>query len=182
MTIRTAANRYARALLDVAVKEQADLDAVERDLSQFADLLAGNAALREPLLNPVVPVTRKRAAMVELTTRAHVVGVVAKLLVLLAERDRLAILPDLVAMFRQRLMDHQKVVRAEVTTTSELGADQLKRIERTFAKATGRTVSLSARIDPSIIGGMVAKVGGTVYDASVARQLERMRQQMAHAQ
>ncbi len=102
MTSRTAANRYARALLDVALKEKADLSAVERDLSQFADLVADHAGLREPLLNPVVPVVRKRAAMVELTTRAGVVGVVAKLLVLLAERDRFAILPELVASFRQR--------------------------------------------------------------------------------
>jgi F-type H+-transporting ATPase subunit delta len=175
MTSRTAAHRYARALLDVAVKEQVDLSAVERDLTQFADLLAKNAVLREPLLNPVVPVARKRAAMVELTARAHVVGVVAKLLVLLAERDRLALLPEIASSFRQRLLDYQNVVRAEVTTTSELGADQLQAIERGLAKVTGRTVSIGTRIDPSIIGGMIAKVGSTVYDASIAHQLDRMR-------
>jgi F-type H+-transporting ATPase subunit delta len=175
MTSRTAASRYARALLDVAVKERADLDAVERDLSEFADLLARHAALREPLLNPVVPVARKRAAMVELTGRAHIVGIVAKLLVLLAERDRLALVPDLVAAFRERLLDYRNVVRAEVITTTELGAEKLSAIERGLAGATGRTVSLATRIDPAIVGGMVAKVGSTVYDASIARQLEKMR-------
>jgi F-type H+-transporting ATPase subunit delta len=181
MTSRTAANRYARALLDVAVQEQADLDAAERDLSQFAELLAGNAALREPLLNPVVPVARKRAAMVELTAKGQVIGVVAKLLVLLAGRDRLVILPDVVASFRQRLLDYRHVVQAEVTTTSELTAGELQAIERGLAKASGRTVSLATRIDPSILGGLVARVGSTVYDGSVAHQLEKMRTELERA-
>lgn len=181
MTSRTAANRYARALLDVALKEQADLAVVERDLSQFADLIAGHAALREPLLNPVVPVARKRAAVAALTARAKVVGIVAKLLALLAGRDRLVLLPELVETFRERLLEHQHVVRAEVTTTSELGAGEREAIARGLSKATGRTVSLATRIDPSIIGGMVAKVGSTVYDGSVARQLERLRARLERA-
>jgi F-type H+-transporting ATPase subunit delta len=181
MTSRTAAIRYARALLDVASAERADLTAVERDLSEFADLIARDAALREPLVNPVVPVARKRAAMVELTARAHVIGVVAKLLVLLAERDRLILLPDLVDAFRERLLEHQHVVRAEVTTTGELPAETVRAIEKTLSKATGRTVSLSTRVDPAIVGGMVAKVGSTVYDASVAHQLERLRTKLEQA-
>ncbi len=119
--------------------------------------------------------------MVELTTRAHVVGVVAKLLVLLAGRDRLVLLPELVAAFRERMLEHQHIVAAEITTTGEVGAEQMQAIEHALSKATGRTVTLSLKRDPAIIGGLVARVGSTVYDASIARQLQRMKETLERA-
>src|SRR5665213_2391760 len=80
MTNRTAATRYARALLDVAVKENADLDQVERELVSITDLFKEHKALAHALLNPVVPVPRKRAAIEALTTAGHALPMVAKLL------------------------------------------------------------------------------------------------------
>ena len=88
------------------------------------------------------------------------------------------LVPDLLASFRQRLLDHQNVVRAEVTTAVPLSADLARDIERSLARATGRTVSMSTRIDPSIIGGIVARVGGTVYDGSITNHLQRMKQRL----
>jgi|SRR5690349_3979562 len=178
MTNKTAAIRYARALLDVAVKEHADLDQVERELASIVDLFAEHKLLSQALLNPVVPVPRKRAAMDALTSRAHLLPMVTKLLSLLAERDRLILLPDLLAAYRDRLLDYRNVVRAEVTTTSPLSAEQVNAIERNLARASGRTVTLSANIDPSIIGGVVTRVGSTIYDGSVTRQLERMKERL----
>ncbi len=175
MTHRTAAARYARALLDVAVKEKADLDQVERDLASIVDLFAQYKLLSQVLLNPVVPVPRKRAAMDALTSRDRMLPMVAKLLGLLAERDRLALLPDLLAAYRDRLLAYRNVVRAEVTTTTALSGEQLKTIEANLAKASGRAVMLSAKVDPSIIGGVVTRMGSTIYDGSVVRQLERIR-------
>ena len=102
-----------------------------------------------------------------------------KLLVLLAGRDRLVLLPDLLETYRARLLDHQNVVRAEVTTAAPLAADRAKAIERSLARATGRTVALTTRVAPEIIGGLVARVGSTVFDASVTTQLEKMRQRLA---
>jgi F-type H+-transporting ATPase subunit delta len=179
MTNRTAATRYARALLDVAVKEKADLEQVERELASVVDLFAQHHLLSQVLLNPVVPVPRKRAAMDALTARGRLLPMVAKLLGLLAERDRLALLPDLLAAYRDRLLDYRNVVRAEVTTTSPLGPDQVKAIEANLARAAGRAVTLSAKVDPSIIGGVVTRIGSTIYDGSVARQLQRMREKLS---
>lgn len=179
MTNRTAATRYARALLDVAVKETADLDQVERELASIVDLFAQHKLLSQVLLNPVVPVPRKRAAMDALTARAQLLPMVAKLLGLLAERDRLALLPDLLAAYRDRLLDYRNVVRVEVTTTAPLGDDQIKAIEMNLARASGRRVSLSARVDPSIIGGVVTRIGSTIYDGSVTRQLQRMKEKLS---
>lgn len=178
MTNKTAAARYARALFDVAVKEQAALDQIESDLAGVVDLFTRYPALQKVLLNPAVPVPRKRAAIDELTRRAGTAPILAKLLDLLAERDRLVLLPDVLASYRERLMDHRHVVRAEVTTAEAIDGRRMDAIQRSLATLTGRTVNVSSKVDPALIGGMVARVGSTVYDASVARQLERMKERL----
>lgn len=179
MINRTAAARYARALLDVALTEKADVEALERELADFNDLVKRHQTLEQVLLNPVVPAPRKRDAVAALTARIGVHPVLAKLLVLLAERGRLVLLPDLLETYRARLLDHQNVVRAEVTTATALSGARAKAIERSLAQATGRTVVLTTRVDPEMIGGLVARIGGTVYDGSVTTQLEKMRQRLA---
>ena len=178
MTNKTAALRYARALLDVAVKEQANLEQIETDLAGFAALFDQHPALAKVLLNPAVPVPRKRAAVADLLTRANFSPILSKLLLLLAERDRLVLLPDLLAAYRDRLLDYRNVVRGEVTTTAPLAPEQVKAIEANLARASGRTVALSAKVDPSIIGGVVTRIGSTIYDGSVTRQLERIKERL----
>jgi len=150
VTNKTAATRYARALLDVGVKENADLEQVEQELAQFVDLFKQNPLLEKVLLNPAVPVPRKRAAMAELVARAKPAGIVGKMLTLLADRDRLVLLPDLVASYRERLLDYRKIVRAEVTTAAPLGGDRAKALESSLARVTGRSVVLDMRVDASI--------------------------------
>jgi F-type H+-transporting ATPase subunit delta len=114
-----------------------------------------------------------------LAARAGVLPILAKLLGLLAERDRLVLVPGLLAAFRDRLLDYRNVVRAEVTTTTPLAPERAKSIEASLARLTGRTVALSTKVDPTIIGGVVTRIGSTVYDASVTRHLERMREKLA---
>jgi F-type H+-transporting ATPase subunit delta len=179
MTNRTAATRYARALLEVAVKEKADLDQVERDLASVVDLFTQHTALSRVLLNPVVPVPRKRAAVDAVTALARLLPMVSKLLALLAERDRLVLLPELLDAYRDRLLDYRNVIRAEITTTTALPADRLEAIEASLARASGRTVTLSAKVDPAIIGGVVTRIGSTIYDGSVTRQLQRMKEKFS---
>jgi len=179
MTNRTAATRYARALLEVAIKEKADLDQVEGELSSIVDLFTQYKELSKVLLNPVVPVPRKRAAMDALTSRANLLPMVSKLLGLLAERDRLVLLPELLDAYRDRLLDHRNIIRAEITTTTALPVERVKAVEASLARATGRTVTLSAKVDPQIIGGAVTRVGSTIYDGSVTRQLQRMKDKLS---
>jgi F-type H+-transporting ATPase subunit delta len=178
MTNRTAALRYARALLDVAVKERADLDQIERDLDAVARLFTDYPQLAHVLLNPVVPVPRKRAAVADLITAAGLTPIVSKLLALLAERDRLVLVPDLLAAYRERLLAHRNVIRAEITTPTSLPPERAEAIQNTLSRATGRTVALTTRVDPTIVGGAVARIGSVVYDGSVTRQLQRMRERL----
>ena len=181
MTNKSAANRYARALLDVAIKEKGDLQQLETDLAAFVGLFTEYPALAKVLLNPAVPVARKQSAVSELAARAKTAPMLAKLLNLLAERDRLVVLPDLLASYRDRLREHQGIVSAEVTTAAPLAADRVKAMEQSLAAATGGAVLLETKVDPSIIGGVVARVGSIVYDGSVTRQLERIRKSLTDA-
>jgi F-type H+-transporting ATPase subunit delta len=178
MTNKTAAARYSRALLEVSIKEHGDLQQIEQELAAFVDLLTQHPALAKVLLNPAIPVQRKQATVAELIGRLHTPPVLAKLIALLAERDRLVLLPDLLASYRDRLLDHQNVVRAEVTTAVPLAAERTKGIEQALARVTGRTVTLAAKVDPAIIGGVVARVGSTVYDGSVTTQLQKMKNRL----
>ena len=178
MTHRTAAIRYARALIEVAVKERADLSQIESQLADFAALVSSHSTLQQVLLNPAVPAPRKRAAVAELTAHAKLQPVLSKLLVLLAERDRLVLLPDLLSSYRERVQVIQNVVSAEVTTATALAPERAQQIERSLASATGRTVHLATRVDPAIVGGIVTRIGSTVYDGSVTNHLRRMKQRL----
>ena len=178
MTDRAAAARYARALFDVAVKE-ADPQAVEADLGGFVSIVESHAALTQALFSPAVPVPRKQAALRALVAQVRGFSpVVARLLAVMAERDRLPLLPEVLAAFRARVLDHLRVVRAEITTAVPLPGDRREALERRLAEATGREVRVELHVDPAIIGGVVTKIGSTIYDGSVAQQLARMRQQL----
>lgn len=176
MTSRAAATRYARALFDVAQKE-GDVQQAGRDLQGFAQLVAGHETLPKILANPAIPAPKKHALIAQLIARAGSMSpVVAKLLLLLADRDRLALLAEIETVYQHRLMDHAKVVRAEIVTAVGLPGDRVAALQQGLASVTGRQVHLESRVDPSIIGGAIARVGSTVYDGSVTRQLEKMKE------
>lgn len=179
MTPRAAAMRYARALFDVAVKERVDLDAVERELAGIVSLIAANPELQRVITHPAIAPAKKRAVIERLLAMSPVNPLLARMLVLLADRDRLGILPDLLDGYRNRVMEYQKVVRAELTTAVELPGDRVTALQQSIAAATGRRVQLETRVDPSIIGGAVTRIGSTVYDGSVTTQLQRLKERLS---
>jgi F-type H+-transporting ATPase subunit delta len=179
MSIRASAARYAKALLDVAVAES-NPEQAERDLSLFATLATEHSELHRVLVNPVVPAARKRAVMEDLAAKAGVSEPVAKLMRLLAERDRLALVPDLLEVYRERLREHRRVLNAEVTTATPLAPERVEALRQRLAAMTGRTVTMTTTVDPSLIGGVVTRIGSTVYDGSVARQLQAIRQGLSN--
>jgi F-type H+-transporting ATPase subunit delta len=178
MTSRTAAARYARALLEVASRESADLETAARELDEFIAFLKEQPALDGLLRNPAVPAPRKRAAMIEITKLSGLTPIVSKLLVLLADRDRLMLLPEVSSTYHEMLAERQNVVRAEVTSAEPLSQERIEAIERRLSAVTGKRVSMTTRVERDLIGGIVARVGSTVYDASVATQLKRIRERL----
>jgi F-type H+-transporting ATPase subunit delta len=178
MTSRTAAARYARALIDVATKEAADLDRLARELDEFKAFLEQQPALERVMLNPAVPAPRKRAAMEQLVGRSGYTTIVAKLLVLLADRDRLVLLKDIAAIFHDLLAERHNVVRAEIMSAEPLSPQRATAIEQRLAAITGKKVSMTTTVNKDLIGGVVARVGGTVYDASIATQLKKIKDRL----
>jgi len=173
--MRASAARYAKALLDVAIAES-NPEQAEQELGWFAALGTQHPDLDRVLMNPVVPAARKRALVAELAQRASLSAPVAKLLALMAERDRLALLPDLLAVYQERLREYRQEVRAEVTTAEPLSPERAEALRQRLASMTGRAVTMTTVVDPSLIGGVVTRIGSTVYDGSVARQLQSIRQ------
>ena len=181
MTSRGAATRYARALFDVALKE-ADIQQVGRELSGFNALVTGHDLLSRVLVNPAIPAARKRAVVEQLLAQVGKLSpVLTKLLLLLADRDRLALVPEMAAAYEQRLMEHAKVVRAELTTAVALPADRVAVLQQGLATVTGSQVRLETKVDPKIIAGAVARIGSTVYDGSVTTQLQKVKERLVNA-
>ena len=178
MSMRASAARYARALLDVAINES-DPERAEQELAAFVDLVARHPDLQRVITNPVVPAADKRALVQQLVDRLQLSTPAAKLLSLLAARGRLPLLPDLLDVYRERLLEHQQVVRAELTTAEPLSHERVMQLQQRLANATGRAVTMTTKVDASIIGGVITRIGSTVYDGSMAAQLTKVRDRLA---
>jgi len=175
MTPNAAARQYANALFHVAAKN-GTVEQVARELVEFAGVVNAHADLKKVLLTPTVTMAKKRAVVSAIVDAAGTVSTeTRRVLELLADRDRLVALDDLVQAFTERSMDANRVVTADVTTAAPLDAAPKAALVAALGKAVGRTVTVTERVDPAIIGGVVARVGSLVFDGSVVRQLERMR-------
>ena len=178
MSLRTSANRYAKALFDVALEEKNDLAQVDRDLTALVDLIDSNAELKSAATRTGIPDASRKALMTAIAGNMNASAPVKKVVALLAEKRKLNLLPDLAIAFRERLLAHQNIVRAEVTSATPLTPEKTTALEASLSRATGKKVELSVAVDPELLGGIVARIGSTVYDGSVRTQLTKMRQQL----
>ena len=178
MSLRTSASRYAKALFDVAVQEKADLAKVDQDLQDFVAMGKGSPDLALALSRGSVTDAQRQSLMEAVAKSMTLTMPVMKLLVLLARTGKMNLLPDLAAAYRERLLAHQNIVRAEVKSAAPLSPAQITALEESLAKVTGKKVELSVSVDPELLGGVVTTIGSTVYDGSVRTQLERMRQEL----
>lgn len=180
MTNRVAAARFARALFDVS-RQSGDPERTGRELNGFVDLVGNHPELLRTLTNAALPPAVKHNIIGELLKLRPLSGPLGRVLTLLAERDQLAIVPLIAEAYQQRLLDFQGVVRAEVTTAVALPPDRAGALEQSLSAATGKRVVVTTQVDPSIIGGVVAKIGSRVYDGSVANHLTRVKAQLVAA-
>ena len=178
MSLRSAARRYAAVLFEV-VQAKGDLAKVEGELQAFISMVEGHRELQSVLAHPAISALKKRELIETLLNALpDLSNEVRRLLLMLAERDRLAIVRDVAAAFTERLMAHRKVMDAQIVTASALPDGQRAALAQALSSAVGADVRLKESVDPSIMGGIVARVGSVVYDASLTRQLEKMRQQL----
>jgi F-type H+-transporting ATPase subunit delta len=173
------ARRYAQALYHVALSK-GTVEAATRDLAAVVSLFDANANLEAVLSSPMVAPTKKRAVVEALVTAAPDTNPeVARLLTLLADRGRFSLLRALAAEFTRLTLESNRVMSGEIVTAVPVDAARKTRLAEALSHATDRRVVLADRVDPSIIAGVVAKIGGVVYDGSAARQVDVMRQKLA---
>ena len=178
MSLRTSANRYAKALFDVALQENADLAKVDQDLQDVVAMAQASPDLALALSRGSVNDALRKSLMEAISKAMTLTTPVMKLLVLLAQSGKINLLPDLASSYRERLLAHQKIVRADVKSAAPLSAEQTRALEESLSKVTGKKVELSVSVDPALLGGIVATIGSTVYDGSVRTQLQRMRHEL----
>ena len=177
MSTRTAATRYAKALLDVA-RTDAAAAATERELAAMVEAMTTSRELQQALTSPQVASSGKRKIAAALGERLGFSPETRRALDLLAERDRLGLLDQVLAVFRERLLARQKIQRAEVRSAAPLTPEVTQALQARLSQVTGTTVKVDTVVDPSLIGGVMATVGSTVYDGSVKTQLEKLRKQL----
>jgi F-type H+-transporting ATPase subunit delta len=177
MSRREDANQYAKGLFAVAAAQGAPRPVADQ-LRGFLGLLDANPDLRRAMFNVAIPPDRKRRVLDELAALGPLSPLLQRFLELVIARGHLPLLPAVADAFEVRVLQHEQVVAAQVTTAVALPADRRTVLERSLEAFAGTTVRVSTAVDPSILGGVVARIGSTVYDGSIRRQLERLREQM----
>ncbi|CAM3254772.1 ATP synthase F1 subunit delta [Corallococcus sp. ZKHCc1 1396] len=173
------ARRYARAILDVAA-EGNRTDLVAEQLNAFADVVGHSPELSDVLLNPAYS-RAQRSQVVEavlLALPSPADPALSNALRLLVDRNRLGYLPDIARLYRDMADARAGRVRGQVTSAAPLSADAVTRLQQSLQQLTQRNVVLETRVDPSVLGGVSAQVGGTLYDGTLRSQLEQMRREL----
>lgn len=175
MANATAAHRYATAMIDIA----AEADAVEQiggNLAAFHDLLEGHdSLLGKALGSPVFTVDERRGVLDTLLPKLDMHPLTSNLIRLVNDKGRLPILSDIVQAYSELADERAGRVRVVVETAEEMSEQLEADVKKALESQTGKTVVLDPQVVPELIGGMVARVGGKVYDSSVRTRLQQIK-------
>ena len=175
------ADRYAAALFELA-DERKELDAVANDLRSLRAMLRDSADLRRLIRSPVLSRDDQGKAIASLAQAAQVSPLSRNFLGLLAHNRRLFALPEMIEGYLRRLATARGEVTAQVTSAQELTPQQREAVNEQLRKAVGRKVAVDVEIDPSLLGGLVVRVGSRMVDASIRSKLSRLQLAMKGVQ
>lgn len=177
MIVGSVARRYAKALLEIGIANKT-YEGLGREVERLGQAYTGHADLKVALENPIFPLSQRRRLLEELCRRLAVSRTVQHFALLLLDRGRVAYLPDVARQMRALVDLQAGRVRAKITSARPMDIAAEVRIKAALEKATGKTVVLEKAEDPALIGGVVTRIGDTIYDGSVATQLQNIRQQL----
>jgi len=177
MSVITVARRYAEALADVAIARK-QLEQIDRDVRVFAEMTKSSRELHDLFASPIVSLTDKRRVLDALIDRVGTGQLTANLLRTMLNHHRLQHLAEVYEQFRREINERKGVVVAEVTTAADVGHSEQEKLGRTLEKLTGKKVEFTFKSDPSLIGGLVTRIGSVVYDGSVRTQLQEIKERL----
>lgn len=178
MPTGSIARRYARALMGIGV-EDGTYEAMGRQLGVLARAMKSSQELSETLSNPVFPRADRRKVLKAILERIQATKTVESFTMLLLDRERLAVLPDISRELDRMIDERAGRIAAEVVSAQPLTEGQVSQLKAALEKLSGKQVELARREDPELLGGVVAKVGDIVYDGSLRTQLAQMRTSLA---
>jgi F-type H+-transporting ATPase subunit delta len=173
--------RYARAYAEVVVKHRLNPEKTVAEFEQVAQLVNGNRELRNVLLNPAVNREQKLGLLDAIINHIGATKMLRNFLAVLIDHRRIGHIGDLVELFRQELNRRMGIADARVTSVRELTPVEKTSLEKELAEITGMTVRATYSEDARLLGGVLVRVGSTIYDGSVHGCLERIRQDLATA-
>ncbi len=173
---QTIARRYARALHAMA-EQEASVDRVDEDIAMIQDSFAASAELVRFFADPIVS-AQKKSAVIGTLFGPRVHAVTARFLVLLVEKRRESLFMEVAGSYRALRDEQMNVVQADARVALPLDVSEEKQLRDALEHLTGRTVRLKTHLDPSILGGVVVRVGDTVYDRSVLNQLTLLKDRL----
>ncbi|MBM4376695.1 MAG: F0F1 ATP synthase subunit delta [Deltaproteobacteria bacterium] len=167
------ARRYARAVFEIG-RETKKLDALVTELNSFAEAYRSSPELQDLERLPNLNDAARRAVLTELGKRLQASDPTVNTVALLAERQRLVLLPDVATLLQEMSDEHAGVVRATVRSAKKLSPAYVTRLAERIRDVTGRNVILTTQEDPSLIAGVVAQIGDRVIDGTVRGRLDRL--------
>jgi F-type H+-transporting ATPase subunit delta len=181
MTHSALASRYASALVDVATGPKSGVDPHQllRELRGFEEVLAASAELRTALTSPSVPPARKRAVVGGIGEKLGITRVARNFLFVLTDHRRIAMLTEVLEAFDLLSDERLGFTRAEISSARELDQRQRDAVWQEFERRTGKKVRMRFSVDRGLLGGLVARIGSTVYDGSVRGQLQALGKRLA---
>lgn len=179
--ISVAANRYARALASVVLEPGSglDLQGVTERLRSMEQLMSESGDLRHVMLSPAVAGSRKRAVVARLTAEEGFPSKVRNFFYVLIDHRRIGQLPEIREGFQAAVDEATGFVKADISSAQPLSDSQRATVGAELGKVTGKQVRMEYSVDPALVGGVVARVGSTVYDGSVRGQLDALRRRLA---
>lgn len=175
------ANRYARALVDVTTRSGAPAspEQLTRELSDFVEVLHGSQELRNVLLTPAVATGKKKALVETLGGRLGLGKITRNFINVVIDHRRVPLLGEMLASFQTLLDERRGIVRADVVAAQPVDDAQQSALAGKLGEMTGKQVRLQLSVDPALLGGVVARIGSTIYDGSVRGQLHALGRRLA---
>lgn len=169
------ANRYAKALFSVAQEENA-FDDYAKSLNEVAAAMTTYPEVRDGLANVMYPVDVRSKVMAHIAEAQGATQVIKNFLDLVVQKKRAAFLPEIAEAFQALIDTQRNICQGTVVTAMPLSAELNDKVQATLEKITGKKVVMTTKVDPSILGGIIAKVGDLVMDGSIRSQLQGLKE------
>lgn len=177
MSAETVARRYAVALADVVIKT-GEANSVKSELKTWGEMITSNNQLFEAFSNPAIGQDNKVKVLENLIEKTKPTKTTANFLRVLLQNSRLTEIDEINERFASVLEERSGVVAAQITSARELSESEKAELKIGLNKLTGKTINPTFMIDENIIGGIITRIGSTVYDGSVKTKLEELKTQL----